>query len=72
MRGGEVIAAFLILVAGILFIGFLLSFPLMLLWNYCLVPAVPVVQEVGWLQMWGLSILFSLLFKSNFRASTKD
>ena len=55
-----------------LIIGFLLSFPLMLLWNYCLVPAVPVVQEVDWLQMWGLSILFSLLFKSNFRASTKN
>lgn len=68
MRGGDAIVTFLVLLAGILFISFLFSFPAMLLWNYCLVPAVPVVQEVGWLQMWGLSILFNFLFKPNFQA----
>lgn len=59
-----VIAAALTVVALVIFISFLLSYPLMLLWNGCLVSAVDGVKEVGWLQMWGLSILFGLLFKS--------
>jgi hypothetical protein len=44
--------------------GFLLSYPLMLLWNGCLVPAVPVLNEVEWIQMWGILVLFGFLFKS--------
>jgi hypothetical protein len=32
--------------------GFILAYPTMLLWNLCLVPAVSVLNEVGWLQMW--------------------
>jgi len=40
-----------------------LSFPLMLLWNWCLVPAVAGVSEVGWLQMWGIALLISALVK---------
>lgn len=46
-------------------IGVLLSFPIMLLWNYCLVPAAPTLAEITWLQSWGLYILFNILFKSN-------
>lgn len=34
-----------------------------LLWNGCLVPAVPSIKEVTFLQACGLSILFSILFK---------
>jgi len=59
-----IITAFVgVLVIAILF-SFLLSYPLMLLWNLCLVPAVAGVAEVGWLQMWGISILFAFLFKT--------
>ena len=46
------------------FIGLLFSLPVMLLWNDCLVPAVAGVKEIGWLQAWGLMILFGFLFKT--------
>lgn len=57
--------AVLAIIAGVVFLGFLLSYPLMLLWNLCLVPAVSTLSTVGWLQMWGISILIGLLFKTN-------
>jgi hypothetical protein len=44
--------------------SFILSYPLMELWNSCLVPAVTGLNEVSWTQMWGISILASLLIKS--------
>jgi hypothetical protein len=48
---------------ALLFISFLLSWPVYMLWNGCLVGAVAGVAEVTWLQAWGLSILCALLFK---------
>jgi hypothetical protein len=47
----------------ILFLGLLFSLPVMLLWNAALVPAIPGLAEIGWLQAWGILILFGLLFK---------
>jgi hypothetical protein len=47
----------------IVFLGLLLSLPIWLLWNSCLVPAVDGVHEITWLQAWGLNILFTGLFK---------
>lgn len=49
----------------VVFLSFLLSYPLMLLWNGCLVGAVTIVKPVTWLQMWGVSILLGLLFKNS-------
>ena len=40
--------------------GLLFSFPLMLLWNGCLVGAIAGVNPVGWVQMWGIVILTGL------------
>lgn len=57
--------AVMVIIAGVVFLGFLLSYPLMLLWNLCLVPAVSTLHTVDWLQMWGISILIGLLFKTN-------
>jgi hypothetical protein len=52
----------------LILVGVLLSYPLMLLWNICLVPAVPSIKSVTWLQMWGISMLFSCLFgTSNYK-----
>ena len=48
----------------IIIFGGLLAIPIMWLWNICLVPAVPMIQEIGWLQAWGLLILFNILFKT--------
>lgn len=51
--------------AGLLALSFLLSWPVYMLWNGCLVGAVEGVSEVSWLQAWGLTILCGFLFKSN-------
>lgn len=45
------------------FLGFLLSYPVMLLWNGCLVGAVNGVNKIEWLQAWGILVLFGVLFK---------
>lgn len=42
----------------------LLAYPLMILWNDALVPAVSGVHEIGWLQAWFLQVIVSLLFRS--------
>lgn len=51
-------------------VGLLLSLPVMLLWNGCLVPAVNGVNQIDWLQAWGLMVLFGVLFKTS--VSTKS
>lgn len=65
----QVIGVVLAFVFLVVLIGLALSFPVMLLWNYCFVPAVNGVNEIGWLQAWGLMILCSFLFKTT--VSTK-
>jgi hypothetical protein len=68
-----IIVAFTAILAGIttlVFISFLLSWPVMALWNGCFVGAVEGVKEIGWLQAWGLQFLFGLLFKST--VTTKE
>lgn len=49
----------------IVIFGLILSLPVMLLWNWCLIPAIPGVKAIGWFQAWGLLILFGFLFKSS-------
>lgn len=51
------------LIALAIVLSFLISYPLMLLWNICLVPAIAGVSQVSWIQMWGISILVGLLVK---------
>ena len=48
--------------------SFLLSWPVMMLWNGCLVDAVEGVKEISWLQAWGIDFLCGLLFN---KASSK-
>lgn len=57
------VGAFIIVVTAGLFLSFLLAWPVMELWNQCLVPAVDGVKEIGWLQAWGLQFLMNMLFK---------
>jgi len=52
-------------------ISFLISYPVMLLWNAVLVPAIPAIQPVGWLQMWGIVILIKLMFNTSAHMSGK-
>ena len=57
-------------VAGLLLLSFLLSWPVYMLWNGCLVDVVPSVKEVTWLQAWGITILCGFLFKTS--VNSKD
>lgn len=61
----EVVGAFVGLVAAVLFLSFVLSWPVMVLWNGCFVGAIDGVKEIGWLQAWGLQFLFNILFKTS-------
>jgi len=61
-----------VIVAGIItlvFLSFLLSWPVYMLWNGCLVDAVTVTKEVTWLQAWGISFLCGILFKNTSTSS---
>lgn len=58
-------------IALLVAVSFLLSWPVMMLWNGCLVPAVNGVNTVTWLQSWGLLVLCSFLFKSTTSSSSK-
>lgn len=64
--GGAIVTV----IAGLFFLSFLLSWPVLMLWNGCLVGAVDGVQEITWLQAWGLQFLFNLLFNTSI--STKN
>jgi hypothetical protein len=59
-----VVGTIVIGIAGLLLLSFLLSWPVYMLWNGCLVGAVAGVSEVTWLQAWGLTILCGFLFKT--------
>jgi hypothetical protein len=71
----EKLIAGLVLVIGnivfLVFLSFLLSWPVYALWNGCLVDAVTGIKEVTWMQAWGLSLLFGILFENN-SVSKKD
>jgi hypothetical protein len=60
----EGLAIILMGIAIIVMAGALFSLPVYFLWNGCLVGAVDGVHEVSWMQAFGLTILFSFLFKS--------
>ena len=60
----ELLVRFLsLLIVGVV-VGAIVSFPVMLLWNSCLVPAVPGAKEVAWLQAWGIMIMVQLMFQT--------
>ena len=70
----SVIVGFLTSCVGLfVLLSFLFAWPVMALWNGCLVGAVDGVHQITWLQAWGLSILCSFLFKStNFTSNKSD
>ena len=59
------VGAVVIAIVGLLLLSFLLSWPVYMLWNGCLVGAVTGVTEVTWLQAWCITILCGFLFKTS-------
>lgn len=60
----EVIGKIAAVLGLVCIVAVLLGYPVMLLWNYCLVGAIDGVNEIGFFQAIGLNILASILFKS--------
>jgi hypothetical protein len=50
--------------ASLVGLSFLLSWPVYMLWNDCLVDAIAGVKQVTWLQAWGIGALSAFLFNS--------
>lgn len=65
MNTSELVLLFIGIIATAIGLSLLMSYPVMLLWNGCAVPAITGLHEIGWLQAWGLSILTACLFKSS-------
>lgn len=59
-----VIGAGVLALVSLVALSFLLSWPVYMLWNGCLVGAVAGVAEITWLQAWGITVLCGFLFKS--------
>jgi uncharacterized oligopeptide transporter (OPT) family protein len=66
----ETIGAIVTVIAGLFLLSFLLSWPVWMLWNGCLVGAIDGVNEITWLRAWGLQFLFNLLVNTSI--STKS
>ena len=71
MKIGLILSAIVGFIVGFVVLSFLFSWPVWMLWNGCLVGAIDGVQQITWLQAWGLSILCSFLFKPS-GVSTKS
>lgn len=65
----KIIGLVVVSFAGLLLLSFVLSYPVYLLWNGCLVGAIDGVHEVTWLRAWGISILIGMLFKHSTSSS---
>jgi hypothetical protein len=66
-----IVGAIMFGIAGLLLLSFLLSLPVYLLWNGCLVGAVAGVTTVTWLQAWGITVLCGFLFKTSAHTASK-
>ena len=53
----------------VVLLSFLLSWPIMMLWNGCLVGAVDGIHNIGWAQAWGITLLIHSLFKPSTQTS---
>ena len=65
----EMIGKIVLALGLIIGLSFLLSWPVYMLWNGCLIDAVEGVKEITWLQAWGINLLAGFLFKTS--ATTK-
>lgn len=65
------VAGFLLLAVLILVIGALMAFPVMWLWNGCLVGTIAGISPItSFWHAWGILILCGFLFKSSSKSSS--
>lgn len=64
IKFGAIIIAFIILIIYTLGIGLIISLPLTWIWN-AVIPSIFGLNEITYLQMFGLYFLMQILFKIN-------
>ena len=72
MKIGLILSVIVGFLASFVLLSFIFAWPVMALWNGCLVGAVDGVHQITWLQAWGISILCAFLFKPTSVTSSKD
>jgi hypothetical protein len=66
----EKLLAFFMVIGLLLVLAVILAFPIMWLWNYCLVPAIPtILVKIGFWQALGIKVLVGLI---GYSSSSKD
>lgn len=66
----DILKGVLVAIGVLVLVAFILGWPLMWLWNNCLIGAVDGVHEIGFWQAVGLNFLAGILFKNS--SSKKD
>ena len=66
-----VIGAIVIAIVILLLVAILFAIPTLLLWNW-LMPVLFGLKTITLFQAWGVNVLTSILFKSNYKSIKKD
>ena len=67
----KVIGAIVIAIVILLLVAVLFAIPTLLLWNW-LMPLLFGLKTITLFQAWGINLLTSILFKSNYKSVKKD
>ena len=67
----EKVIAALMVIALLVLISVIVAFPIMWLWNLCLVPAIPMLAKITFWQALGMKVLIGLLSYSSSSSSSK-
>jgi hypothetical protein len=62
---GEKFEAFTLAISMLVILGILMAWPVQILWNLCLIPAIDGLNSITFWQALGINILCSILFKSS-------
>jgi hypothetical protein len=58
----EIAGSTVFVIVAIIIVGLVISYPVMLLWNGCLVGVIAGISTITWMQAWGILILIRVLF----------
>jgi hypothetical protein len=67
----KALGTFFAFVLIVLLYAVITAFPVMWLWNYCLIGAIPGLKTITFYQAFGIKILFSLLFHTTVKQDNK-
>ena len=71
MTLAEFIGVLLTTVMGIIVVALIYCFPIMLMWNAWIVPAITVLMPITWMQAFGIIVVSKMLFGVS-RVKTKS